>query len=779
MATGIVFSLWMRTSGIGTAIFTGYILWLGGDKTTDIPFLMSLSYFASLVQLLSVNYTSCIRNKKRFVVACGFVEIFFRFAVIAVPVFLMAAAPRMIAVYILVAIGLSFGYVIVPILSDWLSTTIPENMRGRYTGQRTFWMTVAGIVGGYLCGKFLDLYAHSPDRTVQYTGFAQLLTLGFAFGVLGYVILLRAPVPPQSEEKGGGVLDAMAGILRNKSFVRLLTFCLARQFVVGLSMPFYMVYFIDDLKLSYTDIAIYTNIALFATIIAYRSFAPLVDRFGSKPIMQILVIPGALGQLLRVFASKDFPYLVPVSMSIYAMYHAGMLVSLSPMLYGLLPRKGNRQAYFAAWTASVLLAGGLGPIFGSVLASRLKDFHQVWFGFPVGNLQLVFVCTTVGLLALMPLVLVLEEKKAETASALFSYIRKGNPIAYVYNSLSLNYLSGETSRVRAAAGLGRSGSPLAGEDLIKALEDISPEVRRKAAEGLGELGADEAVGSLIEQVADKESDIRAEAAEALGKIGHPLGIDAVIDALRDQRPSVRICAIRGLGEIGGEGVRQLLYQRLAEHEFDRHMFPTLLDVLSKLGETRLVRIALERLREFQSPVVRTQILNSVCRSLGAEETFYRLAVLDELKQATRIGAALQKAQKGLSRLKEPLTWKEEIVEDLGRIRQEFEDGDYQETLRLILKATGDIVDYTSPEGLSGQLDPDAITLARGAAGALLLFASTLGDEAADQQEFIFATVCFCLCLTEIAGAGQTANGSKNHDRKNGSGNGKGKPNGGT
>jgi len=541
---------------------------------------------------------------------------------------------------------------------------------------------------------------------------------------------------------------------------------------MGLSMPFYMVYFIDELQLPYTDIAIYTNIALFATIIAYRSFAPLVDRFGSKPIMQFLVIPGALGQLLRVFASEDFPYLVPVSMAMYATFHAGMLVSLSPMLYGLLPRKGNRQAYFAAWTATVLLAGGLGPIFGSVLASRLKDFHQVWFGFHIGNLQMVFVCTTVGLLALMPLVLSLEEKKAGTASALFSYIRKGNPIAYIYNSLSLNLLSGETSRVRAAAGLGRSGSPLAGEDLIKALEDISPEVRRKAAEGLGELGAEDAVGSLIEQVADKESDIRAEAAEALGKIGHPLGMDAVIDALRDPRPSVRICAIRGLGEIGGEGVRQLLYERLTEHGFDRHTFPTLLDVLSKLGETRLVRVALEHLREFQSPVVRTQILNSVCRSLGAEETYYRLAVLDELKQATRIGAAFQKAQRGLERLKEPLPWKEKIVEELGDIRQEFETGNYQATLHLVLKTTKDIVESTGPENLPEELDRDAITVARGAAGALLLFAETLGEEDADQQEFVFATVCFCLCLTEITSAGHAVNGNKNRDRENGSGNGR-------
>jgi len=759
MATGVMFSLWMRASGIGTPVVIGYVLWLGGSQTTDIPILMAMSSLMCMVQVLSVNYVSGIRNKKRFVIVCGCFEIFFRFAIIGVPLFLERGPARMYALYAIVALGLGCAYLMSPILNDWLSLTIPESVRARYTGQRTTWTTVSGIIAGYLFGKFLDLYEPSPDPDVQYFGFAMLFLSGLVTGVAGYLLLLRAPMPPLSTGREGSVREAMADMLRDRPLFRLLFYYVVQQFVIGLSMSFYVVYFIDILKLPYATIAIYTNIALVATIAAYKGCSALVDRFGSKPVMQILVIPGALGQLLRVFATEDFTVLVPISMSIYAMFHAGMLVCVTPWLYALLERKSGRPAYFAAWSTSACLSAGIAPLVGSVLASHLKGFHAVWFGFPIGNLQLVFVCTTVGLLALTPLQMVLEERRARSAGSLIASVSKGNPLTYLYNLLSLNYLSRETSRVRATAGMARSGSPLAGEDLIKALDDISPEVRRTAAAGLGDLRDEDAVAPLIEEMADTESDIRAEAAEALGKIGHPLGLDALIDAISDPRPSVRISAIRGLGEVGGEGIRKLLYQRLTEGEFDRQTFPTLVDVLSKLGETRSVAVGLERLREYQSPVVRAQILNSVCRSLGAEETFYRLAVLDELKQATRVGLAFQKAQKDLGRLKERLPWTAETAGDLARIREEFEHGRYQAVFGMMRRAAEQVM------GRTGTADPpappdQAILRARTAAGALLLFAEALSGRDADLQEFAFASVCFCLCITELAKAGPSPEAEK-------------------
>ena len=763
MATGVLFSVWARASGLGTAVCTGYILWLGGTRT-DIAFLTSLAYLASLVQVISVRFTSRARNKKRLVFVAGSIEIAFRFLIIAIPFFFARDSSGILALYILVAIGLCFGYLVSPIFNDWMAKTIPVNLRARYTSQRTIWSTVFGIVAGYLFGEFLDHYAQMPEPSQQYAGFAWLFVVGLLAGIGGYLFILRAPLPEMPQEEGGGVLEALGEIFRSRPFVLLFAFTILQQIAMGISMPFYVVYMLEELKLSYATIAVYSNLALVATIVCYKAFGTLVDRFGSKPVLQIILVPGALGQFLRVFTSPDFPHLMPISMALYASYHAAMLVALTPLFYGMLPKEGNRPAYFAAWSASVCLFGAIAPLIGNSLAGRFEGFQQVWFGFPIGNLQLVFVCTTVGLLALAPLVWRLEEKRAQTAGSLIVQVSKGNPISYIYNTLSMSYLGGESSRVRATTSLALSGSPLAGDSLVRGLEDLSPEVRKKAAEGLGMIGADEAVSPLIGQLADSESDIRAEAAEALGKIGHPLGLDAIRGALDDQNPAVRISAIRGLGDIGGEGVSKLLFERLTSTEFDRPTFPTLVDVLSKLGNKGVVPIALQNLRNLRSPILRAQVLNSVCRAIGAEESFYQLATLDELKQATKTGTALQRAQKRLGDIKSAMpAVEDEALHHLTEARTDFDRGDMVGAFRE-LAAVAESLWELIPPGLElshrrgarpdPQLSPKeqrkgSPRRPTEAAQAIVQFSATCPREEIGQQEILFASVCVCTCIAQL------------------------------
>jgi hypothetical protein len=69
--------------------------------------------------------------------------------------------------------------------------------------------------------------------------------------------------------------------------------------------------------------------------------------------------------------------------------------------------------------------------------------------------------------------------------------------------------------------------------------------------------------------------------------------------------------------------------------FDRNTFPTLADVLGVAHDLRMARPTLERLRRFKASAIRLQLLNSVCRALGARRRFYRLISLDDFARAER------------------------------------------------------------------------------------------------------------------------------------------------
>ncbi len=73
------------------------------------------------------------------------------------------------------------------------------------------------------------------------------------------------------------------------------------------------------------------------------------------------------------------------------------------------------------------------------------------------------------------------------------------------------------------------------DELITALHDKSPEVRRSAAETLGELGAVQAVEPLTRALKDDDADVRQSAALALGMIGDASATAPLTFALKEEQ----------------------------------------------------------------------------------------------------------------------------------------------------------------------------------------------------------------------------------------------------
>jgi hypothetical protein len=211
-------------------------------------------------------------------------------------------------------------------------------------------------------------------------------------------------------------------------------------------------------------------------------------------------------------------------------------------------------------------------------------------------------------------------------------------------------------------------------------------------------------------------------------------------------------AVRGLGSVAGQGVRDLLFQRLQQAD-DRQLFPTIVDVLSRVGDVRVVTPAIERLAEYKSPVVRAQLYNSVCRALGAKDYFYRLAIMDELQQASRVASALEKAQKDASALRGELaSLSGQLVPLLERIRIRFDEGKTDEVFRGMVDLARLVVDGTQALSASGNIEiGEDLTMARGMAAALLLLSSVVPEDEIGQQEFLLATVCATVSVRALTG----------------------------
>lgn len=694
-ASGL-WGVWGQTVGIGTAVFTGYALYLGADASY-IALFTSVAYLLAAAQLVVPVLGRSLRQRKRFIVSVGMVEILFRSTPPLVPL-LFAPDLRLGGLLALVGVGLLCGYSLSPFYTTWVANAVPESIRARFTSRQTIISTLVAMVAGFAVGRFIDSF----DAAEKQTGFNIVFAVGAVFGWLGYLTLSRAPYPTVDGDGGRDPGDRPAALLepfRDRNFRRAVLFFGLWTFADGVSGPLYSVFMLEHLGISYTTISVFNAVYMVTSIVGYRLWASLVDRFGSKPVLQILMVPAALLPLVWVWNAPGAYYFVPVALFLSGVLLSGILVAVTPLLYGLVPTGIKRPYYLASWSSAVNLMGALGPLVGGVLARVLQGVTFHVEGFEIGNLQIVFLFSAAARVAPILVLGFVSDRSSISSRHLLSHLFRGNLLSYTFNTAVYNMATREERRARAALALGRSGSPLAIQQLIQALADASPVVRRSAARALGETGAPEATESLVRELLDGESDIRSEAAEALGRLGDRGSIDPLIEALDDQDPRVRISAIRGLSEIGGPEVRELLFWYFGEHLDDAVAFPTLVDVLSHLGDHRVVRPTLQRLDRFRSAAVRLQLLNSVCHALGAGGEFYRLLSLDESRRDATLSRSVRRTSGALERSAAlDVEVREQARDALERLRRAHDSENLEWMEELARQVAGTVRDGLSATG---------------------------------------------------------------------------------
>jgi len=619
---GMLWAVYGPNAIVSGPILSGFALRIGLSQA-QVGFLASFVSLFGLWQLVGSHLTRPIANKRRFCVSLGLVEI--TSASLVLSTALLPEGSRFYAMAGLLSIAYLMGHTINPIFNSWLSNVLPADVRGSYLGRRMMFISITSIVYLYAASRWLDW---RPSLT----GFAAVFALGWVAGILGYVMMALTAYPRVTIEEPRGLAGALAEPLRDSRYRALVLFMVTWLGSAMMSGAFYSVYMLQDLGMSYSQVAIYTNITLLLMMTSYGVWGGFVQRYGSRPIAQLNIVPYVVAVAMWAFITPaNYVWLVPIQRVLAGFCWSGVEIANSTLLYKLVPSGRENSSYFANWTTFMAVGAAGGPFVGGLIRGALPEAGLDLLGLHFAPLQVVFAIS--ALLTIVPVVLSFRLRETEATSPRYLLGQfRGNLLGYAYNYAMYKVALSEGRRADAARGLGRSHTPLAMDKLVTALDDVSPQVRSEAARSLGQMGLEEAVPPLVDALHDDESDIRPEAAEALGRIGAAGSVQALIEALDDDDPRVRTSAALALGEIGGEEAREALYARLTG-PFEKSTFAALVDGASRTGDLRIVEVALAHLSSFRSPVLRMQIINGVCRVLGEPRHFYRLLMADALTRA--------------------------------------------------------------------------------------------------------------------------------------------------
>lgn len=275
--------------------------------------------------------------------------------------------PYLIAMAVLYYCLAGFG---VPIWNSLIGDLVPPLERGNFFGYRnkvcglaTF---AAMICGGLILelGKALELVA---------LGFAAIFVISCVARIRSAYWLTRyddLPYRPSAAHR----FSFWDFIRRtpHSNFARFVVFVSIMNFSVQVAGPFFSVYMLRDLGMSYVQLMSITATQVFAQFITIQRWGKFSDRFGNKKILNISAIGVALCPLIWL-STQNFWYILVFHLYCGFVWAGFNLAAANFMFDAVSPPKRARCSAYQSMINGAFVF--LGSVCGGSIASTVSSTH--------------------------------------------------------------------------------------------------------------------------------------------------------------------------------------------------------------------------------------------------------------------------------------------------------------------------------------------------------------------------------------------------------------------
>jgi MFS family permease len=402
-------SLWavMNAVTAGTVV-TAFALQLHADDFV-IGLLSSLPLLAAMVQLWTPQLVARFGGRKRICLVTAALA-----RTLWVPATLLAVAvwlwPGQYTLWLFLFLGLvtlfaAFTSIVGTAWLSWAGTVVPIEQRANYFARRSMLVGFIGLVASLLIGAFLDWWSE-PTATGHQPhpgAYIVLFLVAAGFGIATVFVLRRTPDLVVTENVARPRLrDSLTSTWRHLALRRYLIFRAFWSFSVGLVVPYYTVYMLQNLKMSFTEIFILQNIGAAVGLFTLPLWGRIIEKHGCSRVMFWTSLIKVFYVIAWAFVTPGQPFWPLAVLHFTLLVDAGLNLAANNLLMNLMPdnRAGN-IGYISAFTAitSVFTAGG--PFLAGLLIGLIAQTQLTAFGFAFGALQLMFILS--GILRLLSL----------------------------------------------------------------------------------------------------------------------------------------------------------------------------------------------------------------------------------------------------------------------------------------------------------------------------------------------------------------------------------------
>jgi MFS family permease len=397
--------------------------------TTLVGLLASLPpLLASSTQVLSAWLGRRLGRRKELIVSGALLQAVCMLPIAFVPLVVpQHAAWLLLPLVFLYFCGPNFG---APQWNSLVGDLLPESRRGRFFARRTRLSSIASLSALIVAGLVLD----AADRLEHaYWGFVVIFMLAAGVRCLS-AYHLNEMQEPTHRVAALEIPDDLTlwRRLRHSRLLRFSVFFAAMQFAVAISGPYFTLYLLRDLELSYLEFMIVTTMSVLVQLLTLNRWGRLSDLFGNR---LLLITTGSIITFIPALwlISTNFFWLLAVQ-TLSGLGWAGFTLSATGSVFDLTPRE-HRATLFAAHNVLAAMAVFLGASVGAALAPLIPEQVSLFGGTldvltPLHGLFLVSALTRLGVaLTFLPLLKEVRRVRPMSMGGLIFRVTRMHPVS--------------------------------------------------------------------------------------------------------------------------------------------------------------------------------------------------------------------------------------------------------------------------------------------------------------------------------------------------------------
>ena len=335
----------------------------------QIGLLAALPILTNVFQLLSIWLVQKYKNRRAISVICSF------FA--RLPLFIIGLLPLLFskATSINVLLFFLFFHYLGTSISgaswnSWIKDVVPVKILGTYFSRKSRITQILNVTFSLAIAMLVDyVKAHYPQYELATYG--AMFIMGGALGMIGVYFLSRVPEPRTTLENQH-LFELISKPLKDVNFRNLLTFHSFYAFATSLALPFFVVYMMKTIGLSFAWIIVLGLLAKFGSIFSLKFWGTFSDKYSNKTIIRICA-----PTFITCIFSWTFAAMTPnhaASIALLIVIHivsgvsaAGIDLAIGNMAMKLAPAN-EAISYISARNIVVAVFAAAGPMAGGLLA---------------------------------------------------------------------------------------------------------------------------------------------------------------------------------------------------------------------------------------------------------------------------------------------------------------------------------------------------------------------------------------------------------------------------